>query len=1855
MVPHLARNQNAVWTERPQGFRNTDNRLALDEASRYSRQGPFSRDYRESRDDLRSMSELDSSRRSAALSAKLFLDERRPGRAVFQRAAPYEAPLAEVNRRRGDREEAPYDSVSARGSQRLGERGLRKRGRDEEADTERDRATRHRRFYDPGLAVLPRTPEASRDPPLVRRALSLGRFTRELEDRQDGHAISNRVPSPHDRQDSSYISPSKSSKKKHSSQRRKTLPSEGRFPSPSQRKLPSNPPLAQRLDQSEEKSTGLKDSLEIHLQIREPQFCEHGARDNPSSPSPVVPHFFNGENAVGSVGNQRLIRSDHVEVSSGRKKSVAAGVSTGGASDEEQEIGEWNPKQRTSRLFKSVGKALRVVEATPRSKTVKSRVVRLIGSDAKVCTGSPKSRQSGLEDNQEVALELQTWKSNASCKEVDISVNMQQDDKSPQQHVGEDTHCHVRIKQEQIALTDFQSELMLTINDGSPEVHSPELPVSSPVQCQNSADHRSKAPIENSAFPLDSHQFVHQKQQLLNFSETSMPSFRQEDLGALHWHASSENQGWSTIGSTLPLSITGIDNQPSSTLVPQLEEELALGERSSMPFLKNILESKDHAEINSSLLNLQVNFDAESSVPLVEKDRRQVKDYLPVMSNTSLSFESQPCKKSLLTLSECNPCPTNTLSHGSGDIQSLSDLNCEDTHGLSHSSLFHTLKQPSPTFTKELANVSGLPVTMMLKVAGGTATENKKLSPDVEGILANTEGISRNTAKETTAEREVRLFGKSLKASVAKVSHEKAEASTIVDSPFNKIWKPAFSTLEIISDQQGAMSGLPSKVSGATVDAPLDKIAKPAFSIPDLASEQQGATDGSQKKVAEATVYGPFDMAKPALSTSELAFEQQVAVAASPDKVAKATVDAPLNIVTKAAFSTPDKASEQQGPLAGSPNKVAEATFDASLDIVTKSAFSTPDLACEQQGVMIGSPKKMAEATAAAPFDVMESAFSSDLAPEQQTHKVAGEADLPTTDSVKDEVCVSEAILHRHGGKLETNLSDRPVSYAPSKQLSVATLQPHGRVQSTPARAGAHTWRRSTNSHSFSASQAISKIPKPVVTNHLPQLGNQKVSEVAAYVRKGNSLVRASVSSAAGVSSSLNTGLPHGPVKDMVGKGFSNLIRAPRSYPGFRNAIKNTKSAFRQVFSARKMSLNEITAGTVNSDKLLVAPLTLDISRDGQGFGSSHLLTKATTVVTAEVQTSSSLCTKTIGADDPRPHSAVSEVNSSVLNSTLQPKPVLPNIQSTSAGPKKSEICSTTYYVKSKANQLIASLPPVSSGLTRTVQVTSSHSSATTQDLYYKRKNNQLVRNGTETKSKALQDKASGGQAHTVWHTTVRKALRKRAYVPPPRVWTLKDGPSSQVKSVIPLLFPWKRSGLGVAVRAGRFKALPKAKKGSLLFLISKKLQWLRKAQPVYSHSAGGFSLHRSGVLGLSGANLKWTKSIEKRSKQASEEATKAVAAVEKQRREEKEAVAVAANAVAKAKAHRRPTHQASPGRERVVTVGLVRYKMDASGRTLHRLPDQWCDASTETSSIKQRVDSAILSTPRRLSFDGTEYVRIGNGHQLVRDPKAASRALANEKVRWSLHTARSRRAKRQQYCLFFTRFGKCNKSEGECPYIHDPEKVAVCTKFLKGTCSGANCLFSHKVIPERMPDCSFFLEGMCTNEECPYRHVSVNPKAPICEGFLKGFCVDGDECNKKHTTVCPTFAATGDCSDKSTCKLHHPKRKGKRVSNANLGKIKSKKKRRYFVTGSIGFNEQAGESSRLPQHVQGFDSLSTDSGSIDFIGIPEVVIDLDEIDDFKRKFASIKEQLPLLQEGLHREADIWIKPVLLLQRPIPA
>ncbi|RWS11303.1 uncharacterized protein B4U79_09064 [Dinothrombium tinctorium] len=94
---------------------------------------------------------------------------------------------------------------------------------------------------------------------------------------------------------------------------------------------------------------------------------------------------------------------------------------------------------------------------------------------------------------------------------------------------------------------------------------------------------------------------------------------------------------------------------------------------------------------------------------------------------------------------------------------------------------------------------------------------------------------------------------------------------------------------------------------------------------------------------------------------------------------------------------------------------------------------------------------------------------------------------------------------------------------------------------------------------------------------------------------------------------------------------------------------------------------------------------------------------------------------------------------------------------------------------------------------------------------------------------------------------------------------------------------------------------------------------------------------------------------------------------------------------------------------------------------------------------------------------------------------------------------------KRKKYCMFFCRYGRCLNSK--CPYVHDVDKVAVCTRFLRGKCRINGCLFSHKVEPEKMPVCSFFLRGRCNNDSCPYVHVNVNPEASVCKDFLNGFC----------------------------------------------------------------------------------------------------------------------------------------------------
>ncbi|XP_042339559.1 zinc finger CCCH domain-containing protein 3 isoform X2 [Plectropomus leopardus] len=215
----------------------------------------------------------------------------------------------------------------------------------------------------------------------------------------------------------------------------------------------------------------------------------------------------------------------------------------------------------------------------------------------------------------------------------------------------------------------------------------------------------------------------------------------------------------------------------------------------------------------------------------------------------------------------------------------------------------------------------------------------------------------------------------------------------------------------------------------------------------------------------------------------------------------------------------------------------------------------------------------------------------------------------------------------------------------------------------------------------------------------------------------------------------------------------------------------------------------------------------------------------------------------------------------------------------------------------------------------------------------------------------------------------------------------------------------------------------------------------------------------------------------------------------------------------------------------------------------------------------------------------------------------SSSRHLASRAVQRSLAIIRHARQKKQQkqYCMYYNRFGKCNRGNS-CPYIHDPDKVAVCTRFLRGTCKQADgtCPFSHKVAKEKMPVCSYFLKGICNNSDCPYSHVYVSRKAEVCEDFVKGYCPEGEKCKKKHTLVCPDFSKTGSCPRGARCKLQHRqrvKRSASSTSTATAKRARTKepsKRPRLSVVMPQGSQAAPGTPTKGPLELPSFISLSS-------------------------------------------------------------
>ncbi|XP_014672921.1 PREDICTED: zinc finger CCCH domain-containing protein 3-like [Priapulus caudatus] len=203
-----------------------------------------------------------------------------------------------------------------------------------------------------------------------------------------------------------------------------------------------------------------------------------------------------------------------------------------------------------------------------------------------------------------------------------------------------------------------------------------------------------------------------------------------------------------------------------------------------------------------------------------------------------------------------------------------------------------------------------------------------------------------------------------------------------------------------------------------------------------------------------------------------------------------------------------------------------------------------------------------------------------------------------------------------------------------------------------------------------------------------------------------------------------------------------------------------------------------------------------------------------------------------------------------------------------------------------------------------------------------------------------------------------------------------------------------------------------------------------------------------------------------------------------------------------------------------------VRYHVGEDGMTLRRDENSCSDASLG-----------------RIDIGGATYVQTRPG-TLVRRTGLKTVQIAHRVVNRSMNHARRASLRKagsvKQYCVFYNRYGKCKKEN--CRFVHDPSKVVVCTRFLRGTCKVESCPFSHEVSKEKMPVCSFFLRGVCGRVGCPYLHVNVGPDAKVCDRFLQGTCLLGEKCKKKHILRCPEFAKTGACAKGGRCRLVHPR-----------------------------------------------------------------------------------------------------------------
>ncbi|GAA94048.1 uncharacterized protein L969DRAFT_92980 [Mixia osmundae IAM 14324] len=263
------------------------------------------------------------------------------------------------------------------------------------------------------------------------------------------------------------------------------------------------------------------------------------------------------------------------------------------------------------------------------------------------------------------------------------------------------------------------------------------------------------------------------------------------------------------------------------------------------------------------------------------------------------------------------------------------------------------------------------------------------------------------------------------------------------------------------------------------------------------------------------------------------------------------------------------------------------------------------------------------------------------------------------------------------------------------------------------------------------------------------------------------------------------------------------------------------------------------------------------------------------------------------------------------------------------------------------------------------------------------------------------------------------------------------------------------------------------------------------------------------------------------------------------------------------------PFHLAQPGSIVINDVTFVK-----RGNKLIRARQPGGTTVQPVASTSATVGSL---TPKRASIQGQQYIRTKTGNLVRADAYAAHvKSQANLKAKRArldtlvgqlgrVQPSRNRgstrgkrvprpvitRQKINSLCPQYTIQGQCTKGL-TCPYIHDPTKVSICTRFLANKCElGESCLHSHSTDAHRMPHCTHF--PRCNRgRDCPFPHVGLPADSPICAPFATlGYCEKGLACRERHVRECPEFGIKGTCT-RANCKLPHIlRRKGPSTSES--------------------------------------------------------------------------------------------------------